>query len=126
MNRLLLFFPMLFLTFSDFASDLKGYVKETKTGEPLVGASVHLKNTGIGTLTGLDGSYSLKGITPAKYTLVISFLGYSTIEREIVIGDQNAIMNFDLEEGSNQLNEVIVKGIGDNESEISTLRSEQK
>jgi len=126
MNRLLLFFLMLFLTFSDFASDLKGFVKETKTGEPLPGASVYLKNTSIGTLSGLDGSYTLKGITPAKYTLVISFLGYGTVEKEVVINDQTVIMNFELEEGSNQLKEIVVKGIGDRESEISALRSEQK
>jgi hypothetical protein len=103
MNRLLLFFPLWFLTFSDFASDLKGFVKETKTGEPLPGASVYLKNTTVGTLSGLDGSYTLKGVTPAKYTLVISFLGYRTVEKEVVINDQNAVMNFELEEGSNEL-----------------------
>jgi len=127
MIRLLLILTILFFsTAAGYASDLKGYVKETKTGEPLVGAAVYLKNTTIGTFAGLDGSYHLKGVKPAIYTLVVSFVGYGSIEKEVVIDGASVVMNFELEEGSNQLNEIVVRGIGDNESEISALRSEQK
>jgi len=127
MIRLLLILSLFFFFVNKgYASDLKGFVKETKTGEPLPGAAVYLKNTTIGTFAGLDGSYHLKGVKPAKYTLIVSFVGYGSIEKEVVIDEPSVVMNFELEEGANQLGEIVVKGIGDRESETRAVRSEQK
>jgi outer membrane receptor protein involved in Fe transport len=127
MKRLLPTITFLISSAFSYATDVRGFVKEAKTGEPLTGASVHLKNTTIGTFVGLDGSFQLKGVSPATYTLVASFVGYATVEREITVGDQKTqLINFELQEGANQLNEIVVQGIGDNESAASALRSEQK
>ncbi|MBS1508032.1 MAG: carboxypeptidase-like regulatory domain-containing protein [Bacteroidetes bacterium] len=125
-RRLLIVSFIISWTFSGFSADVKGFVKESKTGEPLVGAAVYLKNTTIGTFAGLDGSYHLKDIAPATYTLVVSFVGYGSLEREVTVDATGTVVNFELEEGSHQLNEIVVKGVLDRESEMSALRSEQK
>ena len=58
------------------AATLKGQVI-TESGEPVIGASVMLKGTSNGTITDLDGNFTLKGMS--KGTLVISFIGYFLI-----------------------------------------------
>ncbi|MFM9837172.1 MAG: carboxypeptidase-like regulatory domain-containing protein, partial [Cyclobacteriaceae bacterium] len=125
MIRLLL--PVfLFISALANAANLKGFVKDSSTGEPLVGATVQLKGTSIGTFVGLDGSYFLKDLSAATYTLVVSFVGYTTMEKSVVVSDQkNQPVNFTLTEDVNQLNEIVVKGVADRESERSALISEQ-
>ena len=55
-----------------------GVVKDN-TGETIVGASVFVKGTTKGTVTGADGDFSLSGVKKGA-TIVISFIGYVTQE----------------------------------------------
>lgn len=56
--------------------------------EPLLMASVSLEATEFLTTTNFNGNFELRDVTPGTYTLLISFLGYETLEKEIeVIGD---------------------------------------
>ena len=50
-----------------------------KAGESVIGASVVVKGTTIGTTTGVDGSFTLQSV-PQNGTLQVSFLGYKTVE----------------------------------------------
>jgi hypothetical protein len=54
-----------------------GTVKDTQTGEQLVGVNVVLQGTTLGAATSIDGSYVILNIPPGKYTLVASAVGYS-------------------------------------------------
>lgn len=54
---------------------ITGNVKDT-AGDPIIGASVVVKGTSIGTITGFDGSFNLDA--PANSTLVVSYIGYVT------------------------------------------------
>lgn len=83
-----------------------GSVKD-ETGAPLPGASVLVKGTTSGTITDLEGNFSLEVSSGA--VLVISYLGYST--KEIAVGDQ-ANLSVQLEPESSQLNEIVVVGYG--------------
>ena len=67
------------------ASDLKGKVKDAKTGEELIGAAVFVKEyPTIGATTGLDGSFVLSGVPEGKeVTLVCSYISYATAERRV-------------------------------------------
>lgn len=56
-------------------------------GEPLIGASVQVKGTSTGTVTDIDGNYSIDA--PADATLVISYTGYAT--QEVAVDGQSAI-----------------------------------
>ncbi|HYH14419.1 MAG TPA: TonB-dependent receptor, partial [Flavisolibacter sp.] len=63
---------------------VSGQVKDA-SGQPLQGASVQIKGTRIGAITDINGNYSLSA-APGKHTLIISFVGYSTQEIEITLG----------------------------------------
>ena len=64
-------------------------VTDTKNSEPLAGVSVSVKNTTIGTSTGLDGTYELS-VPEMGELLVFSFVGM--ISREVEIGEQKEII----------------------------------
>lgn len=86
--------------------EVKGVVKD-KTG-PIIGATIVEKgNTTNGTITDIDGDFTLR--LPADGTLVISFIGYTT--QEIPLNGQTQI-NVTLEEDSKSLDEVVVIGYG--------------
>ncbi|WP_372794656.1 carboxypeptidase-like regulatory domain-containing protein [Lutibacter sp.] len=68
---------------------IEGVVFDNETNnEPLLFATVAIKNTTVSTTTELDGSFSLN-LKPGSYTLVYSFVGYKTIEVENVIVTSN-------------------------------------
>ncbi len=76
-------------------------------GEPLIGASILVKGTTVGTVADFDGSYTLD-VPEGSNELVISFTGYG--EQTIEIGDNNTI-DVVLAEGV-ELGEVVVTGLG--------------
>ena len=62
------------------AGVVKGKIKDARTGEEIIGASVMVKEEpGKGTVTGLDGSFNLS-VNRNKYTLVCSYIGYKNYE----------------------------------------------
>lgn len=85
---------------------VSGTVTDASSGEALIGASVVLKGTQSGTITDIDGAYSLKA--NAGDVLVISYTGYG--DQEIAVGNSNTI-NVSLESGK-LLDEVVVVGYG--------------
>jgi TonB-linked SusC/RagA family outer membrane protein len=89
-------------------------VISAESGDPLVGASVVVKGSSVGTVTDVDGKFSLAVPKDAK-TLVASFVGF--ISQELTIGTTNEL-NIKLVEG--QLQEVVVtaQGIRKNQREI--------
>ncbi len=76
-------------------------------GEPLIGASILVKGTTVGTVADFDGTYSLD-VPDGSNTLVFSFTGYS--EQELEIGTSD-VVDVVLEEGID-LGEVVVTGLG--------------
>lgn len=78
-----------------------------ENGEPIIGASVKVQGTAIGTITNLDGEFTLN--VPKKKLIEISFIGYKT--REIAIGREHNL-RITLEEDTKTLDEVIVIGYG--------------
>lgn len=78
---------------------------ESEEGEPLIGASIQAKGTFTGTVTDLDGNYSIQ-VSDDTEILIFSYTGYTT--QEIEIGTSSAI-NVTLEQGV-ALSEVIVLG----------------
>lgn len=86
--------------------NIRGIVKDT-FGETVIGASVAEIGTTNGTITGLDGDFSLS-VSP-QGTLVISFIGYTT--QEIPVSGRNSF-NITLQEDAQTLDEVVVVGFG--------------
>ena len=109
MRTALLFLLVAMISLSVSAQNVtvKGTVKD-KTGETVIGASVVQKgNTGNGTITDIDGNFTLS--VPANSTLVISYVGMKT--QEITLKGQTKI-NVVLDDDSQALDEVVVIGYG--------------
>jgi hypothetical protein len=77
------------------------------SGETVIGASVTVKGTKLGTATDLDGKYSLS-VPDENKTLVVSYIGMKTKEVDIT----GNVMNVTLEEDVSALDEVVVIGYG--------------
>lgn len=82
---------------------ISGLVVDQK-GVPLIGASVLIKGTNIGTITDIDGAFALPA-SDKSTVLVVSFIGYSA--KEVVANDQK--LRIVLTEDSNELKEVVVQ-----------------
>ena len=106
-NRLIWFFSLLFCC--TLLAAQKVTVEGTVTGFPdsevLMGASVSVKGTTQGTITDLDGKYSLSVASDA--TLVFSYLGYET--KEVAVKNRSLI-NVSLKADAQDLEEVVVVG----------------
>lgn len=86
--------------------NISGVVKD-ETGEPVIGANVVVKGTTSGTVTDMNGRYSLE--VPEGGVLQISYIGYNTQEVKVGSGD---VVNVSLREDSETLDEVVVIGYG--------------
>ena len=86
---------------------ITGVITDADSNEPLIGANVIISGTGTGTITDLDGSYSLS-VPDGAESLVISYTGY--IEQTITLGSSNTL-NVALAPGQ-LLDEVVVVGYG--------------
>ncbi|UKJ06984.1 carboxypeptidase-like regulatory domain-containing protein [Solitalea lacus] len=78
-----------------------------KQNIPLPGVTVQVKGTGIKTMSDVNGKFSIK--TPQKATLVLSFIGFETIEKPVQNGSYLTII---MNESSQALQEVVVVGYG--------------
>ena len=116
-NRLLNFNDLLrvimlvcFMQVSGFVlaqSKVSGQIKDT-SGEPIIGASVLIKGTSQGTVSDIDGNYTIPNV-PSSATLVISYVGYVT--QNISVNGRSTI-NITLLEDKKTLEEVVVVGYG--------------
>lgn len=88
------------------AKNITGTVLDN-SGEPIIGANVVVKGTTNGTITDMDGSFSIEA--DAKATLNISYIGY--LPKEIVVGNEKSIRIL-LTEDTKTLDEVVVIGYG--------------
>lgn len=86
---------------------VQGTVTDTN-GEPIIGANVVEKGTTNGTITDLDGKFSLE-ITPGA-SLQVSYIGYNT--KDIVVSNDQSILAINLSEDSQAIDEVVVVAFG--------------
>ncbi len=86
---------------------VSGVVKDAATGESIIGASIVVKGTTIGTVTDLDGTFTLD--VPADAVVEVSCIGYSTVEVSVA---GKTTLNVALAEDARLLEEVVVMGYG--------------
>ena len=86
---------------------ISGTVTDSKTGIPLPGVSVYLKqNKALGVATDFDGAFKLKNVN-SESIIVLSLMGYQT--KEVTVG-QNTVLNITMAENLTELDAVVLIG----------------
>lgn len=108
------------------AASIKGTVKDKNSKEALIGVTIQIEGSNIGTVTDLDGNYELKNLESGIYTLIIRYVSYKTVRKEDVNITGDITMDIEMEEDEKLLSEVVIVARRDNESEITLLKSRQE
>jgi iron complex outermembrane receptor protein len=88
---------------------IEGNVVSDATGEPLVGVNVSISGNPQGTTTGSEGQFRLSDVSPGRYQLEVSFLGYSRAVRDVVVReDEVTRTTFRLEPRSLEFDQVVI------------------
>lgn len=105
---------------------ITGTVSDKKTGESIIGASVLIENTNTGTVTDMDGKFTINGISDGKYRVKISYLSYQAAEvnAEVKSG-QTVEINVAMVEATNLLNEVTVVSVRSMNTEMSMIQAQK-
>jgi len=108
---------MLFFNFQAYAQKtVTGTVKEAESGAELPGASITVKGTTTGTITKVDGSYSLE-VPDESAVLVFSYVGYQSIELPV---QGRSVIDVNLETDAQTMEEIVVIGYGSQKKENLT------
>jgi len=97
--------------------EVAGVVTDGENGDALPGVAVLIKGTSIGTITDMNGKYSIKVSDGGSPVLVFSYVGY--VGQEIAVTNQSAV-NVKLASSTKQLSELMVVGYGTQSKEEFT------
>ena len=97
-----------FVLFAQQQITVTGTVTEEATGYPAIGVTVLVKGTAIGTVTDMDGNYTLDNV-PVNATIVFSYIGMLTVEEPL---NGRSTVNVIMSEDVQALDEVVVIGYG--------------
>ena len=98
---------------------LNGYIRDSSTGEDLIGATVIVKETSAGVISNVYGYYSIS-LAEGSYTIEVSYIGYNKQTIEILL-NENTQLNFYLDPSSEYLSEVVIEADQPNRN-VSDIR----
>lgn len=115
------------VSISTFSQSISGVVIDGDFNEPLPFANVSIKGTKTGATSDIDGKFQIK-VQPGTYTVVFSFVGYSTTEISDVIvkSNKDTFIQVTLKPESNQLDAVVITTTSKKNSEASVLDLQKK
>lgn len=97
-------------------SRVTGVVKSAEDGEPIIGATILVEGTSIGTVTDMDGKFEITNLPSSAKTMLISFVGM--VSQQVKI--QSGLMTITLAGDNRILDEVVVVGYGTQRREAKT------
>lgn len=102
--------------------NITGTVIDAKSGSPLIGVTVQVSNSLIGTSTDLNGRFTFKNMNEGSYELFVSYMGFQTVKVDAdVKQNKTETLTISLEESVIGLSEVIIEA----ESPISAASSKE-
>jgi hypothetical protein len=104
----IIYFPLLFSQATGTLT-ISGYVYDKSTGETLIGASVYLKGSHIGSSTNNNGYFVISNVPSGEHTISVSYLGYEKYEEKINLNNEKHILNIYLTPKAYRIGEVVVK-----------------
>ena len=135
MKRILISAALLAATTSALqAHTLDGIVKDNKTGEPLIGTVIRVKELpNVSTTTGLDGTFSLHELPDkGKFTIIVTYMSYKTKEMVVDVAKdyskggkdgKDGQLTIAMDEDTKQLGEVVVTGHREYRSDRSAVET---
>jgi len=105
-NTLLIILLLAVNTIVYSQNQLSGTITDTNSGEPVFSASVYFPQLEKGTMSDESGKFTLRNIPDGTYKLIISSIGYTTLNREVKIPSGD--INIDLNPSAIEMEEVIV------------------
>lgn len=116
MRYLLSFVCIFLLSFAAQAQEranISGKITDASNGEVLPGATIQIQGTLLGTMADIDGHFNLKDLTPGSYTLLVSFVGYTTLKVQINELKDRETKTVDVKlKAGQELSEVVVTALG--------------
>lgn len=77
---------------------ISGTVVDKASGDPLIGVTVYIEGTSIGTITNADGEYIIHKVAPGEYNINVKYIGYNDHKMSAtVIANEKIELNFELE-----------------------------
>lgn len=125
MKQLKLFFTfsmtlLMLQGFTQGMGTLKGTITDAETDEPMVGTTIFVVGTTIGTTSDFDGNYTLD-LIPGVHEIAVSFMGFSTFEQEVTIKENETVtLNVGLKTDLLSLDQVVVTGVVNERSALES------
>jgi len=100
-------------------------------GEPLIGATVLMQGTTVGSITDVNGAYIINSLPVGDLIMEASYVGYKKVSKNVTVTEgMTTTVDFELEEDIEQLDELVVIGYGtkrkrDITSSISSVKSDE-
>ncbi|MCF8225033.1 MAG: TonB-dependent receptor [Bacteroidales bacterium] len=99
---------------------VSGYLRDSQTGEDLIGANIAILETGSGTITNQYGFYSIS-LSPGFYTLIYSYIGFQSVSKPLNFIEDSEI-DIELKESAQEIEEVVITAEASN-SNITSLET---
>jgi outer membrane receptor protein involved in Fe transport len=123
-----LFFGLLFsiISFAQNTAKVSGIITDKDSKQPVSFASISLKGSMINAESDIDGKYEIS-MQPGNYTIVYAFIGYKTFEKQVTVSaNENLVLNISLQENSNSIEGIVIKGSTNKTKETALLKEQQK
>lgn len=108
--------------------NVKGNIKDKKSKEPLIGATIQIVGSTTGAVTDLDGNFELKDVKDGIYDIEIKYVGYKTaVRRKVqIVNSKVVILNLEMDTEEQTLGDVVVVGKASRESENAALLEQKR
>ncbi|WP_377142410.1 carboxypeptidase-like regulatory domain-containing protein [Mucilaginibacter lutimaris] len=108
MRRWCFLFLCVIVSFNALAQNVINGKVVTNSNNPVAKASVFLNNATFGTATNDDGTFSLRGVKPGQYDLVVSAIGFEEYTQKVMVGSAATNLNISLTPKVMMMREVII------------------
>ena len=107
---------------------IAGVIIDQKLKEPLMGATVQVEGTAIGTVADLDGVFELPALAPGNYKLTIKYISYQTVTLDPVLVEpgKKTVLEVEMTDASQALQGVVVMALMKQNTDVALLSSVKK